>query len=169
MKGLSVIMILLITVCTASAQGKWAGTKKSLIGKAYNTDSRTFAGLNGWTSLEASVLTRLDDPEMITVDVFQKGTTRIVFFSIKEDTASDRFTVADVLEIKSVTKGWTIKTSLCRLNQIENSWIVAWIKETKTEYIKLIKKAWKFNPDKRRIETLSIKGIDCLNEGFDQD
>lgn len=159
-------MILLMAVYTLSAQGRYAGSKKSLIGKIY-TDSRSIDGLGGWTFREGSVITPLENPEMITVDVFQKGATFLVFFSIKEDTASAEFVIADVLEIKPVVKGWTVKTSFCRQNKIENSWIVAWAKEAPTEYLKILKKAWRFNPDKRRIEIINIKGIDCLNEGFD--
>ncbi len=145
--------------------GKYAGTMKKLIGKVY-TDSRNIAALKGWQPREGSVLNPLTDPEMILADVFQKGTTYIVFFSIKEDTASTMYKIFDAIEIKAVLKGWIIKTALCRQNKIESPYIFAWLKETPTDYMKTIKKAWRFNPDKRRIEILPIKNIDCMNEGF---
>jgi hypothetical protein len=167
MKYIIVLLLLFLTKPVFPQPGKYAGAKKNLIGKVY-TDSHTIPSLKGWTPMQGSVLNSLSDPEMITVDVFKKGASFIVFFSIKEDTASDEFMIADVLEIKAVAKGWIIKTSLCRQQEIENSWIVAWARETSTEYLKNIKKAWRFNPDKRRIELISVKGIDCLNEGFDQ-
>ena len=167
MKKIVVILILLITVYTGLAQGKYAGTKKNLIGKTY-TDSRKIPGLSGWQFREGSVINALTDPEMITVDVFQRGTNWIVFFSVREDTALATFTIMDVVEVRNVVKGWQIKTTFCRSNKIENSRIIAWAKDASSEYLKIIKKAWRFNPDKRRIELISIKGIDCLNEGFDQ-
>ena len=147
--------------------GKYAGSMKNLIGKVY-TDSRNITSLKGWQPREGSVLNPLTDPEMILSDVFQKGTTYIVFFSIKEDTASVENKIFDVIEIKGVAKGWTIKTALCRQNKIDNVYIFAWLKEASTEYLKTIKKAWRFNPDKRRIEPLPVKGIDCINEGMEQ-
>lgn len=169
MKKIFVIIILVCSALTIKAQpGKYAGTMKSLINTVY-TDSRSIPALAGWSFSEGSVLNSLNDPEMITVDVFKRGTTVFVFFSIKEDTASQEFRIVDILEIKAVSKGWTIKTSLCRKNKIENSWIVALAKETPTEYLKVLKKTWRFNPDKRQIEIINSKGIDCLNEGFDLD
>lgn len=148
------------------AQGKYAGTKKSLIGKTY-TDSHSIEGLEGWQFREGSVITAMDDPEMITVDVFQKGTTCVVFFSIKEDTADTDFTILDVLEIKGVTKSQYVKTAFCREDKIENAEIVALIKPIHAEYVRALK-AWRFNRDKRRIEIKNVSRIDCLNEGFDQ-
>lgn len=167
MKKLLVIISLVCFGLTIMAQpGKYAGTKKGLIKTVY-TDSRNIPGLKGWSFIEGSVLSSLHDLEMITVDVFKKGTTVVVFFSIKEDSALQEFTIADALEIKPVTKGWIIKTSFCRQNATENPWIVAWAKISPTEYLKIFKKAWRFNQDKRQIEIVSSKGIDCLNEEFD--
>ena len=145
--------------------GKYAGSMKKLIGRKY-TDSRNIAALKGWQFREGSVLNPLTDPEMILSDVVQKGTTYIVFFSIKEDTAVEEYKIYDAIEIKGVAKGWIIKTALCRQNKLESPYIFAWIKEAAKEYLTTIKKAWKFNPDKRRIELLPVKGIDCMNEGF---
>lgn len=154
---------------TVTAQpGKYAGTKKSLIGKVY-TDIRTVSFLPGWTFKQGDVINAVGDPEIITADVYQKETTYLVLFSINDDTATNQFIITDVLEVKAVIKGWTVKTSFCRQQQIDNSWIVALAKETPTEYLAIIKKAWRFNPDKRRIELISTKGIDCLNQEFDID
>lgn len=166
MKRILAIIISLVIVYNISAQGKYAGSKKLLIGKVY-TDSKNIKGLTGWAFVQGSVLNPLTDPEMITVDVFKKGATCLVIFSFKEDTASDQFAIADILEVKPVVKGWAINTTFCRQDKVENSWIVAWVKGGSTEYLKTLKKAWRFNPDKRRIEITAIKGIDCLNENTD--
>ncbi len=166
MKIFFLLSFLSFAFVNAIAQpGKYAGTKKNLIGKIY-TDSRNIAGLEGWQFREGSVVNPPDDPEMITVDVFQKGTTCIVFFSIKEDTTSAAYTIMDVVEVKSVMKGWQLKTTFCRKDAVENVEIVALVKWSPSlEFLKPAKKAWRFNRDKRRFEILSIKSIDCINEG----
>ncbi len=82
-----------------------------------------------------------------------------------EDTASDKYTVVDVVEITGVAKGWTVRCSFCRQYEQENNYIIAWGKENTGQYMKLIKKAWKFDPDRRRINAIPVKGIDCENIG----
>lgn len=161
---LSVMLFFLLVKEGAAQPGKYAGSKKSMIGKVY-TESRNLAALQGWTFMEGGLSNSLDDPERIVSDVYKKGTTYLVFFSIMEDTASDKFTVVDVVEITGVAKGWSVRSSFCRQNEKENNYIIAWGKDNAEPYMKLIKKAWKFNPDKRRIEVIPVKGIDCENVG----
>ncbi|MBC7875031.1 MAG: hypothetical protein H7Y01_13595 [Ferruginibacter sp.] len=162
-------MLLLFTLSlfvqvTIAQPGKYAGTKRSMIGKVF-TESRNLAALKGWTFMEGGLSNSIDDPERIVSDVYKKGTTYLVLYSIMEDTASDKFTVVDVLEITGVAKGWSVRSSFCRKNETENSYIIAWGKENKEQYMKLIKKAWKFDPDRRRINAIPVKGIDCENVG----
>jgi hypothetical protein len=166
MKNILMIIVFVGAVLTATAQpGRYAGTKKGLIGTVY-THSRDIKSLSGYTAVVGSVLTQLSDPPMICVNVFKKGTTYVVFFSI-EDTVSKKFTIADVMEIKPVIKGWTIVTSLCRQHGSDNAFLVAWAKESRKEYLTVLKKAWEFNTEKGRIDSVSTKGISCLNEAFD--
>lgn len=154
-----------VMLTRANAQpGQYAGTKKSMIGKVFE-DSRNLAALKGWTFMEGGLANSLDDPERIMSYVFKKGTSYVVFFSIMEDTASNKYKVMDVVEITGVTKGWTVRSSFCRHNEQENNYIIAWGKENTEQYMQLIKKAWKFDPDKRRIKAIPVKGIDCENIG----
>jgi hypothetical protein len=167
MKKIIAIIILVGTASLVKAQpGKYAGNQKGLINTVY-TDSRNIPGLSEWTFIEGSVLTALSDTTTIMVDVYKKGTAYIVFFSIREDTASEKYTISDVLEITTVAKGWLIKTSFCQLDDTANPWIVALAKQTKTEYLKVLKKAWRFNTESRQIEQVPVRGIACLHEGFD--
>jgi hypothetical protein len=166
MKNIWIIIVLVGSSFTTIAQaGRYAGTKKALIGTVYR-DPLEIQRLSDWTMLQGSILSQLSDPPMIAVNVFKKGTTYVVFFSI-EDTVTKKFTIADVLEVQLVTKGWTIKTSFCRQNGVENPYSVAWVKETKTEYMTTVRKAWEFNTEKSWIDRVNVKGISCLNEGFD--
>ncbi len=157
-------LLFFLLSATVMAQGKYAGTKKSLIGKVY-TDSRNLTALKGWEYIEGGLANSLDDPERIMSEVFKKGTTYVVLFSIMEDTASGKFSVMDVVEITGVVKGWTVRSSFCRQNEQENNYIIVWGKENTGQYMKLIKKAWKFDPDRRRINPIPVKGVDCENVG----
>ncbi len=164
MKAIIIYTLSLFLVVHTSAQGKYAGTKKTMIGKVY-TEAKDLAALKGWTFIEGNLANSLDDPERIVCDVFKKGTTFLVFFSIMEDTASGKYKVADVVEITGVTKGWVVHGSFCRQNEQENQYIIAWGKDDTEQYMKIIRKAWKFNPDKRRFEAIPVKGVDCENIG----
>ncbi len=99
MKSISLLTLLLLTLLKADAQpGKYSGTKKSLIGKIFE-DSRNLAALKGWAFMEGGLANSLNDTERIMSHVFKKGTSYVVLFSIMEDTASDKYTVVDVVEI----------------------------------------------------------------------
>jgi hypothetical protein len=160
-----IILILLLFPLVSMAQpGKYAGTKKALIGTTY-TEVPKIPGLKGWQFLEGSLVNLITDPELISVEVFQKGTDRIIIGSVMEDTATGIYKIVDVIEVKGMTKGWSIRTGNCRQDQQANTYIIAWGKDSKSEFMNLIKKAWKFNPDKRRFEAIPVKGIDCENIG----
>lgn len=163
-KIFSIFLLFFLLNNVSIAQGRYAGTKKSLIGKVF-TETPDLVALKGWTFMEGGLANSLNDPERIVSDVFKKGTTYIVLFSIMEDTASDKFKVMDVVEITGVLKGWTVRSSFCRQNEKENNYIIALGKENTQQYMKLIKKAWKFDPDRRRINAIPLKGIDCENIG----
>jgi len=161
---LSWLLWCMVTLPALAQPGKLAGSKKAMIGKTY-TDSRFMPGLKGWTFREGTLMNSLKDPEWFMADVYQKGTVAVVVISVKEDTASDNYTIIDLIEVKGVTKGWTIHVGSCRQNKLNNAWLIVWGKETTEEYMKTLKKAWRFNPDKRRVEAIPIKGIDCENIG----
>jgi hypothetical protein len=159
------VCMLFCTVYTYAQPGKYAGTKKSLIGKKH-TNLDSLPQLKGWAMMEGTVMNEnpMTDPELHLVSVYKKGTTCIIIFSVQEDTASDKAVIADVVEVTGLTKGWTIRTWSCRQNKKPNNYIVAWAKETDTQYMKPVKKAWRFNPDKRRVDLIPVTGIDCENE-----
>jgi hypothetical protein len=165
MKNISILLAFMLACIVSDAQpGKFAGTKKSIIGKTY-TDSRNMPGLKGWTFMEGALLNQVTDPEYIMADVYKKGTVYVVVFSIREDTASELTTIYDVIEITGVTKGWGIRVGTCSRLAQADPYIICWGKETQDEYMKLFKKAWRFDPDKRRINSIPVKGIKCENIG----
>lgn len=158
-------ILLLLLSCIGYAQpGKYAGTKKAMIGKTY-TDSRTIPGMRGWVMKEGALLNSISDPEFIYASVHQKGTTCVVIVAINEDTASSVSTIVDVLEITGVQKGWSIRIASCYSGNEQDNYLIVWGKDNKEEYMKLMKKAWRFDADKRRITTWPLKYIRCENIG----
>jgi hypothetical protein len=166
MKKLLPVIILICLTTTINAQpGKYAGKQAALINTVY-TDNRHIPGLSDWTFMEGSMLNALSDTMTILVDIYKKGSTFILFFSTK-DSGAVEYTINDVLEVPPLAKGWMVKTSFCRQNEMEDPFIVALVKLTRTEYLKTIKKAWRFNRETKMLEQVPVTGISCLNEGFD--
>lgn len=166
MKKFVLAVGLISILYSASGQGQFAGTKtKPLIGKTYNND-RILPGLPDYEYREVTLASDQDDPEQFSVSVFQKGPTYVVLFTLNKDTTTDDYIVLDVLVIKQVKKNQTVKTVLCRQNKISNLEIVAVTQPGNSEFSPALR-AWRFNRDKRRFELMSIKDIDCMNEGDD--
>lgn len=159
-----IIIILVFFWNPVFAQGKYAGSQKNLIGTIY-TDSRNIPGLSGWKFRESTVISPVENPEMIIADVFQKEATYIVLFSVKEDITKNNFLITDLIEIKNVSYNQQIKTAVCKKVESENAEIIALVKPGTSKFSKAIK-AWRFNRDKRKIELLSAKAVTCLNEAM---
>jgi len=82
MRLYGLIMLVIGIVSSANAQGSYSGSTKKLIGMEYK-DSNGIALLKGCGYHEASLITDINDPEAITVDLFQKGADAVVLFRIK--------------------------------------------------------------------------------------
>lgn len=148
--------------------GRYAGTKKSLVGMEF-TNLDTLPQLKGWEWMEESFMSEypMTSKELHIATLYKKGTTCVIIFSVQEDTASFKKVVADVVEVTGVLKGWHIRTWSCRQNKKPNSYIVALGRQTDMQYMKPVKKAWRFNPVKRRAEVIPVTGVDCEQESGD--
>lgn len=174
MKQMILLTGFLMLCLFSMAQGKYAGAQSNLIGTQY-VDSRQIPKLKGWEFREGSLVTGVDDPTVITVDVWKKGKIWIAFFSVKddsyrmkEDSTGNPFTIVDVIEIKTLLPGYIIVTGLCRVNEESDPTVVAtvkWVPEK--EILKPVKQAWKFDRDKLRILAIPTKNVDCVSEGGD--
>jgi hypothetical protein len=167
MRFIAILFAFMLSGTGSYAQpGKYAGSKKSLIGKEF-ADMAKLPALKGWKYMEGAIVNSNPnaDVEMHSVSIFKAGTAYLIIFSINEDTAQDTYKIMDVVQVAGVAKGWTVRSASCRRDKENDAYIVAWGKETTAEYMKLIKKAWRINPDKRRIEIIPVKNIDCENIG----
>ena len=168
MKIILLPVFFFVSLC-AGAQGRYAGPLLKKIINTSFTDTKKIPALKGYEFREGSVVSDIKDPKTITVDVFQKGIIAIVFFSLETDTAKKIYTILDVLEVRNVMKGWEVRTALCRMNKKEDTNIIALAKQSKKEddYLTEIKQAWRFDRNKKLLEAIPVKGVDCFNEGGD--
>ncbi len=164
----NLLFFTLIVLCgvlsTHGQAGKYAGSQKEMIGKIYTRD---MPGIEDWEALGGSVMSNLDEPEIFLVDIFKKGTTRLIMFTVQEDTAVQEYKIVDVVEVKGVLTTQEIKTGICREDKNDNSFIVALVQPRNIQYNKAIK-AWRLNRDKRRVEVVTTAKVDCLQEAFDE-
>src|SRR5688572_25161350 len=157
-----------ISTLALAQPGKYAGTEFRRLVETEFTDETSIHGLKGYQLHESTLLNSIDDPERLFLSVYAKGTGRVVLFSVLTDTVKYVFKILDVLHLKNVWEGLEFKSVTCRQNKIENNEIVALVNPAEKEYFTDIKKAWLCDWDKRRFMAIPVKGIDCLNEGYEQ-
>lgn len=78
------------------------------------------------------------------------------------------FEILSILDIGKIKINEQIIVQECRLNKKKDNLIIALINPINSEpyYTKIIK-AWKLNPKNNTFNPIPTKGIDCLNEEFD--
>ena len=160
---IALIISFLVSNQTVFAQGEFAGARpRTLIGKTYNND-RILPGLPGYEYREVTLASGEKDPEQFSVGVFQKGSTWLVFYSVNNTPGSDHYTILDVLVIKHISKGQTVKTLLCRQDKLSDIEVVAITNPGSSEFSPAIK-AWRFNRSTKKFEMKDVKGVDCMND-----
>lgn len=158
----------IISTNALTQPGRYAGAGfKKMIGSEF-TDENSIAGLEEYQLHESTLLNRLDDPERLFLNVYVKGTTRVVLFTVLTDTVAMTFRIADILHFKNVSEGLEFKSVTCRRDKKENSQILALLRPTEKAYFTDVRKAWICDWNKRTFRVIPVKGIDCLNEGYEQ-
>lgn len=142
------------------AQGQYAGSMKSMVNQTYR-NSRTIPDLDGFDFQEGSLVSGRNDTEAMLVDVFNKGNTAIVFFSVMEDTTAHKYTIMDVVEVKDIEPGWEVRTAFCRQRGVSSADIVAVVKTSNQQYLKTVREAYRFNRSKRKFFPVNAKEVDC--------
>lgn len=72
-----------------------------------------------------------------------------------------------IQEIGRLPKNSKVIMSRCRKEQKDNGYIIAIVETTPTAYFKKVKKAWIFSKESKLFSEIPIKGIDCINDEFD--
>lgn len=157
---ISAVVVLLFIATQTFAQGQFAGSMKAMINQSYR-NSRTIPDLEGFDFQEGSLVSTVSDSKAMLVDVFNKGNTSIVFFSVMEDTTAHKYTIMDVVEVKNIQPGWEVRTGFCRQRGIGSADIVAVVKTSNQAYLKTVREAWRFNRDKRKFYPVNAKEVDC--------
>jgi hypothetical protein len=79
------------------------------------------------------------------------------------------YKILAVLDLGVLNKNTSLVISLCRVNTKNDGEIVALVKPTNKPLFKTIIKAWKPDEKTHKFIPISVKGIDCVNEGEDAD
>jgi len=156
----SLAIPLMFLTALSFGQGQFAGSMKAMVNQTYR-NSRTIPDLEGFDFQEGSLVTGINDSEAMLVDVFNKGNTAIVFFSVMEDTTAHKYTIMDVVEVKNIQPGWEVRTGFCRQRGVGSADIVAVVKTSNQAYLKTVREAWRFNRDKRKFYPVNVKEVDC--------
>ena len=159
-----IILIFICTSCsTASmAQGQFAGSEKTLIGKSY-TDQKNIPWWKNYILVESSVISPVGDPVSFTASVYKKGNVRLVVFSKNTEANAHRFVILDVIEIKNFQAGWKLRTVDCDNGNEGATNIVALVKARKGQN-DIVLKAWRCNMDKIRFYAMSTKLVHCSGD-----
>lgn len=162
------IAVFLLSAGVIAQPGKYAGTEfKKLISTQFNDETK-IRGLETYQLHESTLLNRIDDPERLFLQVYVKGTSRLLLFTVLTDTATNTYEILDVLQVKNVKPGLEFKSVTCRRNKIENAEIVALVLPRDKEYFTDVRKAWICDKKKKQFRWIALKGIDCQNEGYEQ-
>ncbi len=154
--------------CALSQSGRHTGDAlKALINSSF-TDEQAVAGLEGFELYESTLLNGLEVPERFFLQVYAKGSERVVLFSSLTDTIDFNFRVLDVLHLINVKEGLEFKSVTCRKNKVEDPQLLALLMPAEKMYFNNIKKAWICDWKKKAFTSIPVKGIDCLNEGYEQ-
>lgn len=156
----SLVLSFAFVTVLAFGQGQFAGSMKAMVNQTYR-NSRTIPALEGFDFQEGSLVSTVNDSQAMLVDVFNKGNTAIVFFSVMEDTTAHKYTIMDVVEVKDIQPGWEVRTGFCRQRGVGSADIVAVVKTSNQAYLKTVREAWRFNRDKRKFYPVNAKEVDC--------
>ena len=167
MRKVLLFLMIFYTVSAFGQAGKYAGNMKLLINKSYK-NIEELALLKQWKYHSSTLLSLIDDVELITATVYQKNTTQIVIYAIAENDGDEVYTIADVIQLNNVLKSEELGIGVCRRNAESSSFLAALYNYNfKPSHPNYIKNAWRFNPDKRKIELIPKSGIDCTIDGLD--
>lgn len=76
------------------------------------------------------------------------------------------FEILDTLQIRNLKNTEYISCQVCRKDKVQDSEIIAIVVYENKEYFSKVLKAWRANRKTGKITSISVKGIDCLNEGY---
>ena len=144
------------------AQGKFAGSMKTLIGKTY-TDQKNIPWWYNYKLVESSVISPVGDPVVFTANDYKKGNVHLLVFSKNDESNGHLFVVLDVIEIKNFQPGWKVRTVDCQNGNEGSNDVVALVKTQKGKN-DIVFKAWRCNMDKIRFDAMSTKLVHCQGD-----
>lgn len=160
---LGMILILFFLVSCKNSDSKY----KEAVGKEYRTLT-DLESYKGFEELGGSMIESLNNIDYGFSHLKKDSIDLIAFEKIlKQKTGKAKYLLIDILEIKGLKKNQYICYGQCRLNEKLDSEIIAvYDYEEDVEYYKNVVIAWRANRKNGHIESIDLRGIDCINEGY---
>jgi len=150
------LLAALIYVPSLFAQGKFAGSYRSLINKVYQEPTQL--PLPGFTAQGGTFVGEL------YISWYRKGNLAVALF---ESISKNGHQVRDVLQLSNFSDSQTLRFGNCLNSRaIEDGSIVALVMLEKHELLKAIS-AWRWNDEMKALENIDkieAGGISCVNE-----
>src|SRR5260221_6463588 len=147
------LVALLLPVSHLLAQGKFAGSYRSLVGKTYQ--DRTQLPLSGFTMQGGTFMGDL------SISCYRKGNLALALF---EQISKNGYAVRDVLQLANFSESQSLRFGNClNARVIEDEGIVALVTMAKGELLKAIS-AWRWNDEIKALESVDkneAAGISC--------
>ncbi len=159
---LKIVAFMILIFLNTSAQGKYSGDFKKIIGTKYYTE-KDIPLLDNYTYFGGSIISDSIDSYYLSLEVFRKGKTAIIILSKLIDKETKKRSIIEVLKIIDVPKTYEIRTFGCTSkNSNPDDKIVAVINSSSRKKIKFIKESYILKDI--RFEKINAKTIKCIDE-----
>lgn len=162
MKKLVLVLLMLVNITVVYGQFKQVAAVR---GKVYIKIGQ-LAAFKGYRELESVTLEPSD--ENYTLTLMAKGANQVLVLSrCMHNNAHVSYKLLDAVALGRVAPDQAVITAACGMNNKGDNNIIALVKADNKPFYKVVFKAWRVNRNAGRIQAISTKGIDCLNQGFD--
>lgn len=165
MKLITLFTILLLNVAQIYGQTK-TNTLQSAVGSTYSKIEELKA-FKGYKEMSAALLTPIESNYAIVL-VENRANKVLVLDTCLKDGEKIKYKILDVVVLGRIPANLCVITVDCRVNREFDSNIIAIVnpKKDDEEFFKKVVKAFRINRATRKIRSVGIKGIDCINDGY---
>src|ERR1700690_971179 len=180
-----ILLVLLQLYLAQTIHAQSAGSKHlsdtTRLGKDFTTTINNLKGFEyrnifqvpfGLTNDGAIVISNRPDFDIV-IDIYKKDSIHVYFLikpvsidSTKPGSKPAIYKIFDVLILTFDESKIRIADRYCECNDQKDNSIIALARDTYTQYLDDILRAWKINKKLYSFEEISPKGISCLNMGY---
>ena len=170
MKALKALALLFPLILIFSCNSKKSEYEK-IIGQEYYS-LRVFKPFINFQEVGGSYIVK-NGSKPFAINHYKSGDVNIIAFEnvVDESQRRAKYSLIDIFEISDLKQNQQIAYGICRLNGEPDQEIFAIyeVSDWDVEYFTQIVKAWRANTKNGKIEEISTKGIDCINEVYGEE